>query len=70
MQVKTMNNRNPSIVESAGKDELTAAAQEDIGAIMQIGAAVESMIYANFSRDILYLSVIGRMTVPTVRQLK
>ena len=48
----------------------TAAAQEEIGAMMQIGAAVESMRYASFARLILCLSVTGRMTEPTVRQLK
>ena len=47
-----------------------AAAQEDTGAIMQIGAAVASMIYASLAREILWLSVTGRMTDPTVRQLK
>ena len=38
--------------------------------IMQIGAAVESITYANFARAILNLSVTGRITVPTVKQLK
>ena len=49
---------------------LTAAAHEDIGAMMQMGAAVESIRYASFERDTLCLSVTGRMTEPTVRQLK
>lgn len=46
------------------------AAQLDIGAITHTGAAVESMRYANFSRDTEYCSVIGRITEPTVKQLK
>ena len=50
--------------------EPIAAAQDETGAIIQIGAAVASMIYASFSREIPYLSVTGFMTVPTVRQLK
>ena len=50
--------------------ELTATAQEEIGAMMQIGAAVLSMIKASFSREIFWASVTGFMTVPTVRQLK
>ena len=37
---------------------------------MQMGAAVESMIHASFSWLILKRSVTGRMTAPTVRQLK
>ena len=49
---------------------LTAAAHEEIGAIMQMGAAVASISYASFARDILCLSVTGRITEPTVRQLK
>ena len=42
----------------------------DAGATMQIGAAVESMIHASFSWLMLNRSVTGRMTAPTVRQLK
>ena len=34
----------PSIDESSGRDEPTAAAQLEIGAMMQIGAAVASMM--------------------------
>ena len=34
---------NPLIPESSGTDEVTAAAQELIGAMMQIGAAVASI---------------------------
>ena len=49
---------------------LTAAAQEDIGAIMHTGAAVASIRYASLERDTLCLSVTGRITEPTVRQLK
>ena len=48
----------------------TAAAQEETGAIMHTGAAVASMMYASFALEILWLSVTGRMTEPTVRQLK
>ena len=40
------------------------------GKVMQIGAEVQSQIQASFSREILHLSVIGRITVPTVGQLK
>ena len=54
----------------SGRDDPTAAAQLEIGAMMQIGAAVASIMYASFALDILYLSVTGCMTVPTVRQLK
>ena len=64
------NSEKPSIELSSGRDEPTAAAQLDTGAMMQIGAAVASMMYASFARAILNLSVTGRMTVPTVRQLK
>lgn len=49
---------------------LTAAAHDEIGAIMQIGAAVASMRYASLARETLCLSVTGRITEPTVRQLK
>jgi hypothetical protein len=49
---------------------VTAAAQEEIGAMIQIGAAVESMMYASFEREIFALSAAGRITEPTVRQLK
>ena len=38
--------------------------------MMQTGAAVASMMYASLARVMRYLSVTGRMTVPTVRQLK
>ena len=48
----------------------TAAAHEDIGAIIQTGAAVASIKYANFAREIFALSVTGSITEPTVRQLK
>ena len=48
----------------------TAAAHELIGAMMQIGAAVESIRYASFSWLTLKRSVTGRITLPTVRQLK
>ena len=48
----------------------TAAAQEEIGAIMQTGAAVASIRYASLTRETFLESVSGRMTEPTVRQLK
>ena len=48
----------------------TAAAQDEIGAIMQIGAAVASMMKASFAREMRWPSVTGRITLPTVRQLK
>lgn len=70
LDIVFINNLNPSIVESSGKEELTAAAHEEIGAIIQIGAAVESITYANFSHEILFLSINGFITVPTVKQLK
>ena len=38
------NKEKPSIALSSGSEELTAAAQLDTGAIIQIGAAVASMI--------------------------
>ena len=48
----------------------TAAAQEEMGAIMQTGAAVASIRKASLAREILWLSVTGLITEPTVRQLK
>jgi len=36
---------------------------------MQVGAEMESPMYASFSRGILSLSKIGLKTVPTVRVL-
>ena len=65
-----MNSEKPSIVLDSGREEPTAAAHEEIGAMIQTGAAVASMMQASFARVMLYLSVTGRMTVPTVRQLK
>ena len=50
--------------------DTTDAAQLDTGAIIHTGAAVESIIYASFARDTLFLSVIGFITAPIVRQLK
>ncbi len=50
--------------------DATAAAHELTGAMIQIGAAVESIRYANLARETLNLSVRGRITCPTVRQLK
>ena len=54
----------------SGATEETAAAQEEMGAMMQTGAAVASMMKDSFSRETLNLSVTGRITEPTVRQLK
>ena len=48
----------------------TAAAQLEMGAMMHIGAAVASMRYASFARETFFASVTGRITLPTVRQLK
>ena len=62
-----MKMENPS---SPSTKPVTAAAQEEIGAIMQTGAAVASIRYASFARDTFCLSVTGRITLPTVRQLK
>ena len=56
-------------VPSGAKPE-TAAAQDEIGAIMQIGAAVASIKYASLALETFALSVIGRITEPTVKQLK
>ena len=61
---------NPSMPLFSGREEVTAAAQLDTGAMMQTGAAVASMIYASLALVILKRSVTGLMTVPTVRQLK
>ena len=56
-------------VPSGAKPE-TAAAPEEIGAMMQTGAAVASIRYASFALEIFCLSVTGLITEPTVRQLK
>ena len=53
-----------------GTEDVTAAAHDEIGAMMQIGAAVASIIYDSFDLDTLNLSVTGRITEPTVKQLK
>ena len=55
---------------SPSTNPVTAAAQDEMGAMMHTGAAVASMRYASFARETLNLSVTGRMTLPTVRQLK
>ena len=62
-----MNSASP--LPSSTKPE-TAAAQDEIGAMMQTGAAVASIRYASFALEILWRSVTGLMTEPTVRQLK
>ena len=64
------NRLKPSTSVPSGREELTAAAQLEMGAIIHTGAAVASMMYASFAREILCLSVTGDITVPTVRQLK
>ena len=51
-----MKMENPS---SPSTKPVTAAAQEEIGAIMQTGAAVASIRYASFARDTFCLSVTG-----------
>ena len=56
---------SPSVTKPA-----TAAAHEEIGAMIQTGAAVASIRYANFSFETPCLSVTGFITEPTVRQLK
>ena len=48
----------------------TAAAHDEMGAMMHTGAAVASIKYASLVRQIPCRSVSGRMTEPTVRQLK
>ena len=62
-----MKIENPS---SPFTNPVTAAAHDEIGAMIHTGAAVASIRYASFARDTLCLSVIGRITLPTVRQLK
>ena len=64
-----MNSSMPLTPRSCATPE-TAAAQEETGAIMQMGAAVASIMKASFARETFLLSVSGRMTEPTVRQLK
>ena len=63
-----------TIVELVGANygiiSVLADAQEETGAIMQTGAAVASIMYASLARLILWPSVTGRITAPTVRQLK
>ena len=64
------NMEKPLISEPSGTDDVTAAAQLETGAIIHIGAAVASIRYASFALETLCLSVTGRITEPTVRQLK
>ena len=64
-----MNRSMPLTFRSAATPE-TAAAHEETGAIMQMGAAVASMMKASLARETFLESVKGRMTEPTVRQLK
>ena len=65
--IDLINTTNPSCPFTK---PVTAAAHEEIGAIIQTGAAVASIRYASFALETLCLSVTGRMTLPTVRQLK
>ena len=66
--IALMNMENPSLAR--GTKPVTAAAHEDMGAIIHTGAAVASMMYESFALDTLFSSVTGRITLPTVRQLK
>ena len=54
------NKENPSIPLFSGREDDTAAAQLETGAIMQIGAAVASMIYASFARVIYLMRICNR----------
>ena len=65
-----MNSWMPETPSMLSAVDDTAAAHEEIGAIMQMGAAVASIMYDSFARDIFCASVTGRITAPTVRQLK
>ena len=65
-----MLERAPVPTPDSPKFPTTAANQLETGIKIHTGAAVESMIYASFALEILNLSVIGFITVPTVRQLK
>ncbi len=49
---------------------MTVATQLETGISIVTGAEVESIRYASFARDILNLSVIGTITLPTVIALK
>ena len=62
-----MNSANPF---SPSTKPVTAAAHDEIGAMIQIGAAVESIRYASFVFGILCSYASGDITLPTVRQLK
>ena len=66
--IARMKSIRPFVPSGAKPD--TAAAQDEIGAMMQTGAAVASIRYASFARDTFWRSVTGRITLPTVRQLK
>ena len=63
-----MKSMRPLVPSGANPD--TAAAHDEIGAMMQTGAAVASIRYASLALEIFSLSVTGRITEPTVRQLK
>ena len=65
-----MKRENPLSAPAPLAKPATAAAQDEMGAMMQIGAAVASMRYDSFARETRFASVTGRITEPTVRQLK
>jgi hypothetical protein len=50
--------------------DITVITQLEMGTRIHTGAAVESRMYASCARATLFLSVIGRITVPTARLLK
>ncbi len=50
--------------------DMTVMTQLEMGTRIQTGAAVESRTYASCARGTPFLSVMGRMTVPTARLLK
>ena len=55
---------------SPSTNPVTAAAHDEIGAMMHIGAAVASIRYASFVLGMPFSSASGDITLPTVRQLK
>ena len=65
-----MNSEKPLSAPAPFANPATAAAHDEIGAMMQMGAAVASIRYASFARDTFLASETGFMTDPTVRQLK
>jgi hypothetical protein len=57
-------------IPAFSKQEITVAAQLEIGMIIHTGAAIESTIYENFAFETQFRFIIGFITVPTVKQLK